>query len=380
MDFTVPSEWTDLARTVREFCDGEVEPVWRRIEDDDAVPREVLAAAAKLGLFGLTIPTEYGGLDLPVLARALVYEALGRTHAGFVSTISAHCGIGTSALVALASDEQKRAYLPKMASGEWIGALALTEPDAGSDAAALGTTATRRGERWVLNGKKHLISNSSIATVFTVFAVTDATKGGKGISAFVVPRDTKGLGVGEAEPMMGLRGSQVGRLDFTDCELPAGSLLGAEGAGYSAVLKTLAQSRVGLAARSLGAASRCLELARDHAKQRVQFGRPIADFQAIQFFLADMATEIEAARLVTYHAAWLIDQGQAARREAASAKLIATETYGRVVDRAVQIHGGMGYMRETPIEHYYRDARVTRLYEGTSEIQRMIIARELLEA
>ena len=378
MDFTIPAEWQDLTRTIRDFTESEIEPHWRAIEDDDEVPADALTKAGALGLFGLTIPEEFGGLGLPMLAKALVYEELGRTHAGFVSIIGTHCGIGTTAIVALGTDRQKQTYLPKLATGEWIGAFALTEPGAGSDAASISTTAERRGDRWLLNGTKHFITNAHVAKVFTVFAVTDKTKGPKGISAFIVPRDAKGFTISRFQPTMGLRGSHVAELVFEDCEIPAENILGPEGEGYSAALRTLAQGRVGIGARCVGASTRCLELSVAFAQGRKQFGKPIAEFQLIQAHLAEMAAETAAARQLAYYSASLIDAGKPARREAAMTKLVCTETYGRVVDKAVQIHGGMGYCKDVQVEHFYRDARITRIYEGTSEIQKLIIARDLL--
>jgi acyl-CoA dehydrogenase len=379
MDFTIPAEWQELTASVHDFSEREIESIWQKIEAEDEIPAEVLTRAGALGLFGLTIPEEYGGLGLPMLAKALVYEALGHTHAGFVSIIGTHCGIGTTAIVALGSEEQKKTYLPKLATGEWIGAFALTEPGAGSDAASIATTATRKGDGWSLNGTKHFITNARMARVFTVFAVTDKAKGSKGISAFIVPRDAKGFTISRFQPTMGLRGSHVAELVFEDCEIPAENLLGPEGLGYSTALKTLAQGRVGIGARCVGASDRCIQLSVDYARQRKQFGKPIAEYQLIQAHLAEMAAENAAARQLAYYAASLIDAGKSARREAAMTKLICTETYGRVVDKAVQIHGGMGYCKDVQVEHFYRDARITRIYEGTSEIQKLIIARDLLE-
>jgi acyl-CoA dehydrogenase len=278
----------------------------------------------------------------------------------------------------LGSEEQKQRYLPRLASGEWVGAFGLTEPDAGSDAASIRTRAERRNGDWVLTGTKHFITNARLARVFTVFAVTDRARGPKGISAFIVDRDAPGFGIGRFQETMGLRGSHVAELVMEDCRIPAENLLGEEGKGYTTALKTLAQGRVGIAARCVGAAERVTELAVEFARERRQFGKPIAEFQLIQAHLAEMAAETAAARALAYQAAWLIDQGEAARREAAMAKLIATETYGRVVDRAVQVHGGAGYCKDFAVEHYFRDARITRIYEGTSEIQKLIIARDLL--
>ena len=378
MDFSIPAEWAELTRTIRDFTESEIEPIWKEIEEKDEIPPDAIKRAGSLGLFGLTIPEEFGGLGLPMLAKALVYEELGRTHAGFVSIIGTHCGIGTTAIVSLGSDEQKKRYLPKLATGEWIGAFALTEPGAGSDAASISTNAEKRGDRWFLNGTKHFITNAHVAKVFTVFAVTDKSKGPKGISAFIVPRDAKGFTISRFQPTMGLRGSHVAELVFEDCEIPAENILGTEGEGYSAALRTLAQGRVGIGARCVGASTRCIELSVAYAQQRKQFGKPIAEFQLIQAHLAEMAAETAAARQLAYYSASLIDAGKSARREAAMTKLICTETYGRVVDKAVQIHGGMGYCKDVQVEHFYRDARITRIYEGTSEIQKLIIARDML--
>lgn len=379
MDLEVPAEWEELTRETRKFCESEVDSIWQQIEEDDEVPAEVLRKAAALGLFGLSIPTEYGGLELPMLARALVYEELGRTHAGFTSIVGTHCGIGTTALVLMGSEEQKGRLLPPMAAGDWIGAFALTEPEAGSDASGIQTRGVPSGDGWIINGTKHFITNSHLAQVFTVFARTDGSKGAHGISAFLVERDTPGFTVGRYQKTMGLRGSHVAELLFSDCVLPASSLLGAEGEGFIGAMKTLAQGRVGIAARCVGAATRVTEMSIQYAKDRRQFGRPIGEFEMIQAYLAEMAAETAAARALTLETAWRLDQGDLAPREAAMTKLIATETYGRVVDKAVQIHGGMGYVGDYPIEHYYRDARITRIYEGTSEIQKVIIARDLLQ-
>jgi acyl-CoA dehydrogenase len=378
VDFAISEEWQGLIDTLRSFCNDQVDPRWAEIEETNVIPSELLAKAAELGLFGLSIPEEYGGLGLPMVAKALVYEQLGRTHAGFTSIIGTHCGIGVSVIVRAGSPEQKRRYLPALAAGEVIGAFALTEPGAGSDAANLRLQATRDGKGWRLNGTKHFITNSRIAGLFTVFARTKAT-GGKGISAFVVDAGTPGFEVGRAQATMGLRGSHVAELVFDGCWVPDEQMIGEPGTGYQAALGTLAQGRVGIAARCVGAADRVTEMALTFATQREQFGSPIAEFQMIQAYLAEMAAETAAARHLAYYAAWLVDQGQPAKREAAMAKLIATETYGRVVDKALQIHGGMGYCKEVEIEHFYRDARITRIYEGTSEIQKLVIARDMIK-
>lgn len=379
MDIPTFDEWNGLVDTLRHFCREQVDPLWKTIEDEDEIPPKLLARAADLGLFGLSIPPEYGGLGLPMIARALVYEQLGRTHAGFTSIIGTHCGIGVSVIVRAGSEEQKRRFLPSLASGDVVAAFALTEPEAGSDAGNLRLLATRDGAGWRLDGTKHFITNSKIAGLFTVFARTGGA-GGKGISAFVVEAGTPGFQVGAAQATMGLRGSHVAELSFEGCWVPDDQMIGAPGTGYQAALATLAQGRVGIAARCVGAADRATELALTFATQREQFGSPIAEFQMIQGYLAEMAAETEAARRLAYYAAWLVDEGRPAKREAAMAKLVATETYGRVVDKALQIHGGMGYCKDVEIEHFYRDARITRIYEGTSEIQKLVIARDMIKS
>ena len=378
MNFETPDDYRDFTETIRRFTEEQVDRHWRSIESDDQIPEAAMKGAADLGLFGLTIPEEYGGLGLSMLAKSHVYEELGRTHAGFTSIIGTHCGIGTTAIVRTGSEEHKRRYLPKLATGEWIGAFALTEPEAGSDAGSLRTKAVLDGDEWVLNGTKHFITNAQMANVFTVFAVTDPEKGSSGISAFIVERDSPGFEVGPSQPVMGLRGSHACELFLDDCRIPRENLLGERGMGFKAALKTLVEGRVGIGSRCVGGAERVLEFAIEHAKSRSQFGKPIAQFQLIQSQLADIATEIEAARRLCHYVAWLIDRGQPVRKEAAMAKLFATEMYGRAVDASLQVHGGIGYTQEMPIEHYYRDARITRIYEGTSEIQRLIIGRELI--
>ncbi len=378
MDFQPPADTQELLSTVRRFVREKVDSRWKEIEERDEVPGDLLRSAADLGLFGISIPEEYGGLGLSMLSRAMLYEELGRTHAGFTSIIGTHCGIGTSVIVAAGSQEQKQRYLPDLASGTVIGAFALTEPEAGSDAGSLRLKATRDGDHYVLSGTKHFITNSQLAGIFTVFARTNDTPGGKGVSAFVVERGTPGMDIGRPQVTMGLRGSHVAELHFDGCRVPAENMVGDEGAGYRAALRTLAQGRVGIGARCVGAATRVTEMATDYALIREQFGQRIIDFQMIQGYLAEMAADTAAARYLAYYAAWLVDQGKPARQESAMAKLIATESYGRTVDKALQIHGGLGYIRDAEIEHFYRDARITRIYEGTSEIQKVIIAREMI--
>lgn len=354
-----------------------MDPLAAEIDRREEVPRELLAKAAAIGLFGLSIPQEYGGLGLGMLGKVLVYEELGRTSNAFTSIIGCHNGIGSVGIVAFGTKEQKERYLPAMAAGELIGAFALTEPQAGSDAGAIKTTAVKKGDRYILNGTKHFITNGDIAGVFTVMAVTDKSKGTRGITSFIVERQWKGFKVGKVEKKMGLLGSNTAELIFEDLEVPEENVLGAEGEGYVNALKILANGRVGLAARNLGSCQKLLELSLSYALQREQFGKPIFENQIIQHYLANMAIEIEALRSLTYDVARKIDRGEKVIKEAAIVKAFGSEVYGRVADLAVQIHGGMGYMRECEVERFYRDARIARIYEGTSEIQRNIIAAQL---
>ncbi|MGE7903270.1 acyl-CoA dehydrogenase family protein [Peribacillus sp. NPDC094092] len=380
MTITLTKEMQQMKEMIRNFVEREVEPYAIQIEEEDAIPEHLVEKAKDLGLFGISIPEQYGGIGLNAVGKATVLEQLGRTHNGFVSLISAHTGIGSTGLVKLASEHLKNKYLPKMAAGTKIGAFALSEPGAGSDATNLATTAEKKGDYWVMNGTKHFITNGPVADVYTVFALTDKDKGAKGgITAFLVERDFPGLIVGKKDKKMGLRGSYTSQVIFEDCIIPEENVIGEVGMGYISALKILGEGRVGLAARSVGSSGKLIELSAKYAKERIQFGKPIADNQAIQWMLADMATETEAARALTMMAAQKIDEGKKVIKEASMAKLFASDVFNRVADKAVQIHGGMGYMAEYPVERFYRDARITKIYEGTNEIQRLIIARNVLE-
>ncbi|MEW6529920.1 MAG: acyl-CoA dehydrogenase family protein [Thermodesulfobacteriota bacterium] len=378
MDFRINEEMQILIDTVRKFVDRKVDAVAQRIEDENQIPDEIIEECKELGLFGLSVPAEYGGVGIDMVGKCLVFEQLGRTCNGFTTLIGAHNGIGTVGIVEIGTEEQKRTYLPRMASGEAIGAFALTEPNAGSDAASIRTRAEKKGDHYVLNGTKHFITNGPIAGIYTVMAVTDKSKGAKGITSFIVERETPGLSVGKIEKKMGLHGSHSSEIIFEDCVVPAKNVLGEEGQGYLNALKILANGRAGLAARNLGSMQKLLEMSVRYAQERVQFEQPIANFQAVQHLLADMAVDVESTRSFTYRVAWMVDQGLKVIKEAAMVKYFASEAYCRVADKAVQVFGGMGYMAEMPIERYYRDARITRIYEGTSEIQKNIIAAQLL--
>lgn len=377
MDFTFSEDIQLLKKAVNDFVQEEVEKVAMEIEENDEIPAHIIDASKDMGLFGLSIPEEYGGLGLDMVGKCAIYEELGKTHNGYTTLIGAHTGIGSVGIVELGTEAQKKKYLPKMATGEWIGAFALTEPSAGSNAANLKTKAEKKGDKYILNGSKHYITNAVCGNVFTVMAVTDPSKGAKGITSFIVEKDFPGFIVGNVEKKMGLRGSHSAELFFEDCEVPAENVLGEEGKGYVNALKILANGRAGLAARNLGSCEKLLDYSMDYAMQRIQFDKPIFEQQAVQHMLADIATEIELLRSMTYRVAWMTDQGMRVVKEAAIAKLYGSEVYNRVADLAVQIHAGIGYMKDYPIERFYRDARITKIYEGTSQIQKNIIANEL---
>jgi acyl-CoA dehydrogenase len=368
-----------LCDEVRRFIRDEVDPRSRWIEEHDAMPEDLLQKAREMGLFGLTIPEEYGGSGLDLAGKCAIEEEMGKTNYGFATVIGNHTGISTTGIVALGNAQQKVKFLPRMATGEWIGSFALTEPQAGSDPAALRTTAQKKGDRYILNGEKIFITNAGLAHVFTVMAVTDRSKGIKGISAFVVERDFPGFSVGRNELKMGMHGCSTAPLAFSDCEVPAENLLGAEGMGYVQALKTLTAGRVTVSARCVGMMDHLIARCVEYMKLRTQGGHRLAEYQGLQWMLADMAVARDAARLLSQRAIETILRGERGTMEASTAKLFATEALARVADCAVQIHGGMGYMRETGIETVYRDARIVRIYEGTSEIQRNIIAGQLLK-
>ncbi|MFA1821488.1 acyl-CoA dehydrogenase family protein [Virgibacillus oceani] len=377
MDFNFSEDIEFLRQNVRKFIREEVEPVAMEIEESNEIPEKTVEQSKDMGLFSLGIPEEYGGLGLDMVGKCAIYEELGKTHNGYTTLIGAHTGIGSVGIVELGTEEQKEKYLPKLASGEWIGSFALTEPSAGSNAANMKTTAVKKGDKYIINGSKHYITNAVDGHVFTVMAVTDPSKGAKGITSFIVEKDFPGFIVGAVEDKMGLRGSHSAELFFEDMEVPAENVLGEEGRGYVNALKILANGRAGLAARNLGSSKRLLEHCLDYASEREQFGQPIIEMQAIQHMLAEISKDIAALEALTYKVAWMTDQGQRVVKDAAIAKLYGSEVYNKVADLAVQIHGGIGYMRDYPIERYFRDARITKIYEGTSEIQKNIIANEL---
>jgi len=375
----LPEELVLLQRTVRHFVEEKLQPHEREIEERNEIPRALIDEMAAIGLFGIGFPAEAGGHGFGKLGYCVMVEQLARTNAAIWNVLGGSVGLCATA-IALGGDEvQKERLLPDLLSARRIGAYALSEPGAGSDAGALRTHARREGDEYVISGAKTFITNAPIADVFVVFATLDPDAGSKGITAFVVDRATRGFEVGPNEAKMGLHGSTTAQVFFNDIRVSADRRLGEEGRGFPLALRTLDHGRLGLAASSVGAAQRLLEASIAQARSRVQFGRPIAANQAIQWMIADGATEIHAARLMVYDAAARLDRGERITQRAAMAKLFATEMLGRVADNAVQIHGGMGYMSELWIERAYRDARIARIYEGTSEIQRSVIAQALLD-
>lgn len=366
-----------LRKSVRNFVQNEVEQVAMQIEEENRIPKRIVEMSKEMGLFGLSIPEAYGGLGLNMVEKCMLYEEIGATHNGFTTLIGAHTGIGTVGIVELGNERQKQKYLSDMASGKRIGAFALTEPQAGSHAINLKTTAIKKDGKYILNGTKHYITNATEADVFTVMAVTDPEKGAKGITSFIVEKDFPGFYIGAIENKMGLRGSHSAEIIMEDCEVPAENVLGKIGEGYVNALKILANGRAGLAARNLGSSQKLLDLSVTYAKTREQFHVPIIEHQAVAHMLAEMAVDVEALKSLTYHVANKVDEGKKVIKEAAMVKLFGSEVYNRVADKALQVHGGIGYIADYPIERFYRDARITRIYEGTSEIQKNIIAGQL---
>lgn len=368
-----------LVDLIERFVRERLVPNEERLATEGRLPDDILEEMKALGLFGLTIPEEYGGLGLTMEEEILVSIALGRTSPAFRSIMGTNNGIGSAAVVFNGTEEQKQMYLPKYASGEWISCFCLTEPEAGSDAASLKTTAVRDGDHYVLNGTKRYITNAKVAHTFNVMARTDpANKGARGISSFIVERDTPGITLGSVDKKMGQAGSMTCDVIFEDCRVPAENLIGEEGEGFVTAMKVLDRGRLHISGVSVGVAERLIHDSLEYALQRKQFGKPIAEQQLIQGMLADSQTETYAAKCMTLETARKRDSGENVSTESSACKLFATEMVGRVADRAVQIHGGAGYMSEYAVERFYRDVRLFRLYEGTSQIQQVIIARNMM--
>jgi alkylation response protein AidB-like acyl-CoA dehydrogenase len=378
VDFRLTDDQQLLRQTVREFAEAEIRPHVREWDDAQHFPSELVPKLAALGLMGVQFPEVYGGAAMSAIDYCLCIEELARVDPSVSLSVAAHNGLGPAHIAMFGTEAQKQKWLVALARGEKLGAWALTEPNAGSDAAATRTTATREGECWVLNGAKTFITHGASADVMVVMALTDRTRGAKGISAFVVERGTPGFLAGRKEDKLGMRASETTEVRFEQCRIPIGHLLGEEGQGFINALQVLDAGRIGIAALSVGLAQGAFEAARSYALARRQFGQAIASFQAIQWKLADVATRIEAARLLTYRAAYLKDRGRRTTLESAMAKLYASETAVRAAEESVQIHGGYGFVKDYPAEKYFRDVKLTTIGEGTSEIQRLVIARQLL--
>jgi alkylation response protein AidB-like acyl-CoA dehydrogenase len=378
VEFALTEEHRLVQQTAREFATREILPVASQLDAEHRFPTEIVRGLGELGLMGVTVPEEYGGAGMDHVAYVLAMEEVARACASTAAIMSVNNSLVCDPILRYGTEEQKRRYLPVLASGRELGCYCLTEPQAGSDAASLQTTARLDGDRWVLNGTKVFVTNAREAWVFIVYARTEEVPGARGISAFLVERDYPGITVGKVERKMGLLASSTCEVLLEDCRVPRENLLGAREEGFKVALSTLDGGRIGIAAQAVGIARAALEESVAYAKERRQFGRPIAEFQAIQWKIADMATRIEAARLLALRAAWLRDQGKRCTVEASMAKLFASETAMFAAHQGVQIFGGYGYIKDYPVERYFRDAKITEIYEGTSEIQRMVIARNLL--
>ena len=378
MDFSFSEEQEILRRTVKEFAEKEIIPISKKMEEEKRIPQELLRKMGEMGLMGMTIPEEWGGAGADMVSYCLALEEISRASGSVGIVMEAHNSLSLAHIYNFGNEEQREKYVRKMASGEWIGSWALTEPNAGSDAKSIETTARLEGGEWVLNGSKLFITNGGIAQVFVVFAKTDKEKGARGISAFIVERGTEGFRIGREEEKLGLRASSTVELIFEDCRIPEENLLGKLNEGFKIAMASLATGRIGIAAQAIGIARAAYEASLEYSKQRKQFGRPISEFQAIRWILADMATKIEASKLLTYRAAWLKDQGKDPVLEASMAKLFSSEAAMWITTKAIQIHGGYGYTQEYPVERYFRDSKLMEIGEGTSEVQRMIISREIL--
>ena len=381
MEFNVPKTHELFRQMIREFVENEVKPIAAEVDEEERFPMETVEKMAKIGIMGIPIPKEYGGAGGDNLMYAMAVEELSKACATTGVIVSAHTSLGTWPILKFGNEKQKQKYLPKMASGEWIGAFGLTEPNAGTDAAGQQTMAVQDPEtgEWILNGAKIFITNAGYAHVYVVFAMTDKSKGLKGISAFIVEANTPGFSIGKKEMKLGIRGSATCELIFENCRIPKENLLGDKGKGFKIAMMTLDGGRIGIASQALGIAAGALEEAINYAKERKQFGRSLAQFQNTQFQIANLDVKVEAARLLVYKAAWRESNNLPYSLDAARAKLFAAETAMEVTTKAVQIFGGYGYTREYPVERMMRDAKITEIYEGTSEVQRMVIAANVIK-
>lgn len=366
-----------LRNMIREFAQKEIAPVAARIDREEIFPWDIIRKMGKLGIMGMTVPPEYGGSRIDVVSYMIALEEIGRVCGSTGLTVEAHNSLGVGHIYERGTEEQRRKYLPNLLNGDGIAAWALTEPSAGSDAAGLQTTAVEDGDDWVINGTKQFITSGKVADVITVMAKTDKDKGAKGITAFIVEKGTPGLEYSGEEDKLGLRGSITSQLVFEDCRVPKENQLGERGMGFIGAMDILDRGRTAIGALSVGCAQASLDACLEYAAQREQFGRPISKFQAIQWKLVDMATDIDAARLLVYRAASLEDRKLPFGKEASMAKLFASEAAVRAATEAIQIHGGYGYTKEYPVERFFRDVKLYTIGEGTSEVQRMVIAKKL---
>jgi alkylation response protein AidB-like acyl-CoA dehydrogenase len=380
MEFDYSPEQIHLRKAVREFAEAEIAPHVLEWDEDQMFPLEAVKKAGRLGFLGAIFPEDLGGAGLGYVDYAIIMEELSRVDPSFGLIVAAHVSLCTNHIFVAGNDEQRKKYLPKLADGEWIGCWGLTEPESGSDAGSMRTKAAKQGQCWVLNGTKTFITNAHYADVCVAMAMTDRGASHRGVSAFILERGVPGFQYGKKENKLGMRSSVTGELVFTDCRVADSQMVGKPGEGFVDSLRILDGGRISIAALALGTGQGAFEAALKYSKQRKQFGRPISEFQAIQNKLADMATEIDAARFLTYRAAWLKDQGQRVTRESAMAKLFASEVAVRAANEALQIHGGNGFMKDYPVEKFYRDVKLCTIGEGTSEIQRLVIARELLKS
>lgn len=378
MNYQLSDEQAMIQEAARQFAREVVAPRAMQIDREGTFPADLVRKAAEMDLLGIVVPEQYGGAGLDHICFAIFVEQIAAVSGALAVILDVHTSVGTEPIIDWGTPEQKEKYLPRLASGELLGAFALTEPDAGSDAASLKTSAVRRGDCYVLNGTKTFITNAGAAGLYIVMARTSDAPGARGISAFIVENRTEGMRSGEPMHKLGLHGSPTGELILEDAVVPAENLLAPEGQGFKVAMKALDSGRIGISAQAVGLAQGALDLAVDFARERTQFGQPISRFEAIQFMLADMATAVDAARLMTWQAAATCDEGKPFTHMAAMTKLFATDTAMSVTTDAVQIFGGYGYIKEFPIERYMRDAKATQIYEGTNQIQRVVIARELL--
>jgi alkylation response protein AidB-like acyl-CoA dehydrogenase len=377
MDFQLTEQQKLFKKTVKDFADEEIKPLASKIDKEEFFPWELYKKMGKLGLMGMTVPKKFGGAGIDRISYMIALEEISRVCGSTGITVEAHNSLGVGHIYEKGTEEQRKKYLPRLLDGEGIAAWALTEPNAGSDAASLQTTAVLQGDEWVINGTKQFITSGDIAKVVTVMAKTDKTLGAKGISALIVEKDTPGFSVGVFENKLGLRGSKTVELIFENCRVPKENLLGEKNLGFVGAMTILDRGRTAIGAMAVGIAQGALDESLAYAKQRVQFGKPIGKNQAIQWMIADMATSIDAARLLVMRAAFLEDKGIPFNMEASMAKLFASEIAMKATRDAIQIHGGHGYMRDLPLERFYRDVKLTQIGEGTSEVQRMVIAKRL---